>query len=82
MMGQRLIFVFGQLLFTLFLLAPAAGMAILVLAATQWLVGLAAAAILATGIALAIIVGEVWCGVWWLGQRFEKLDLSLELRDA
>jgi hypothetical protein len=28
----------------------------------------------------AILAGEVWLGVWWLGSRFEKLDLSTELR--
>jgi len=28
----------------------------------------------------AILAGELWCGLWWLGGRFEKLDLSREIR--
>ena len=27
-------------------------------------------------IALAILAGELWCGLWLLGQRFEHYDLS------
>jgi hypothetical protein len=39
-------------------------------------IGPAAAAIIATLAALAIVLFEAACGLWWLGGRFEKLDLS------
>jgi len=29
---------------------------------------------------LAVLLGELWLGLWFLGGRFEKLDLSSELR--
>ena len=27
-----------------------------------------------------ILLAEIGCGLWWLGGRFEKFDLSAELR--
>lgn len=79
-MGQRLIFVFGQLLVILLALCPAVIGAGLVIFASQWLIGATAAVILATILALVVLGAEVWCGLWWLGERFEKLDLATELR--
>jgi ABC-2 type transport system permease protein len=79
-MGQRLIFVFGNLVVVLTALLPAAFAAGLLIFSTQWLIGGPAAVILATVVVLAVLVAEVWCGIWWLGQRFEKFDLSAELR--
>ncbi|MBC7367946.1 MAG: hypothetical protein H7343_14230 [Undibacterium sp.] len=79
-MGQRLIFVFGQLLVILLALCPAVIGAGLVIFASQWLIGASAAVILATFLALVVLSAEVWCGLWWLGERFEKLDLATELR--
>jgi len=79
-MGQRLIFVFGQLLVILLALLPAVVGAGLLIFATQWLVGVTAAVILATVLALTVLTAEVWCGLWLLGERFEKLDLATELR--
>lgn len=79
-MGQRLIFVFGNLVVVLTALLPAACAAGLLIFSTQWLIGGTAAIILATVVVFAVLVGEVWCGIWWLGQRFEKFDLSAELR--
>ncbi len=78
--GQRMIFFFAQLLMMVVALLPAAAMAGAVVLALHWLVGLAAALAVAALAVLAVLVGEVWCGVWWLGGRFEKLDLSAELR--
>jgi ABC-2 type transport system permease protein len=78
--GQRMIFFFAQLLTMVFALAPAAGLAALLIFIGQWLVGPAAAVVIATLATLAVLLGEVWCGVWLLGDRFEKLDLSAELR--
>lgn len=78
LMGQRLIFGFGQVLVVLFALAPAAVGAGLLVFITQWLIGPAAAMIFATLTAIAVLLGELWCGLWWLGRRFERFDLSLE----
>ena len=80
MLGQRLIFVAGQLLVVGFALLPAALGALLLVFATQWLIGLVAAVALAAVAVLVILVAEVACGLWWLGQRFERFDLSSELR--
>ena len=80
MLGQRIIFVFGQLFVIVIALLPAvlgAGILIFVL---QWLVGLVVAVAITT-IAVVVILGaEIACGLWWLGQRFERLDLAAELR--
>ncbi|MBL9189000.1 MAG: hypothetical protein JNK23_16065 [Opitutaceae bacterium] len=79
-MGQRMIFFFAQLLTMIAALLPAAAVAAGTVLALHWLVGLAAALAIAALAGLAVLAGEVWCGVWWLGARFEKLDLSAELR--
>lgn len=80
LMGQRVIFGVGQLLTMLLALLPAVLVAGGLIFITQWLIGLPTAVVLATLVVLTILVGEIWCGLWWLGQRFEKLDLSAELR--
>jgi hypothetical protein len=74
--GQRLIFTFGQILATVIALVPAAVTAALIYVATQWLLGNAAALAIATAAVIAIIAGELWVGIWWLGERFEKFDLA------
>ena len=48
--------------------------------ATQWLIGAPAAIALATTVVLGVLGAEVGCALWWLGERFEHLDLSAELR--
>ena len=80
MLGQRIIFIAGQFLVVLFALLPAALGAFALIFATQWLIGLVAAACLAAVAVLVILVAEVGCGIWWLGQRIEQFDLSAELR--
>ena len=80
MMGQRLIFVGGQFLVLLFVLLPAALGAFALIFATQWLIGPVAAVAVAALAVLVILVAEIWCGLWWIGERFEKFDLSAELR--
>lgn len=80
LMGQRLIFVMGQLFIILLSLLPVLLGTALVIFASQWLIGLSAAVVLATALALTILAAEVACGLWWLGDRFEKLDLATELR--
>jgi ABC-2 type transport system permease protein len=82
LMGQRLIFVFGQVFLVLLMLLPAVVAASVLIFATQWIIGLAPAALLATLAVLVILGGEAWCGIWWLGHCFEKLDLSRELKNG
>jgi hypothetical protein len=79
-MGQRLIFVFLQLIVAGLALTPSALAAALLIFASQWLIGPAAAALLATGAVLTILGGEAVVGLWWLGARFEQFDLSSELK--
>jgi len=80
LMGQRLIFVFGQIFIIVLALIPAVATAALLVFSTQWLFGAAVAVIFATVVVLAVLIGEVWCALWWLGRRFERFDLSLEQR--
>jgi hypothetical protein len=80
LMGQRLIFVFGQFIVILTALLPASLTAFALIFATQWLIGAPAAIALATLVVLVVLAGEVWCALWWLGERFDRLDVSSELR--
>jgi hypothetical protein len=79
-MGQRIIFLIGQALVAAIALLPAALGAFLLFFTTRWIAGTPAAAILALIAVLAILGAEVWLGVRWLGGRFERFDLSSELR--
>jgi hypothetical protein len=78
--GQRIIFVAGQVLIVLLALVPAVLLAMLLIFASQWLIGVAAAVLLATFAVALVLVGEIWLGLWWLGMRFDRFDLSGELR--
>jgi hypothetical protein len=80
LMGQRLIFVFGQIFIIFLALIPAAVVAAGLIFVTQWIIGPAFAVILATVVVMAVMAGEVWCALWWLGGRFERFDLSVEQR--
>ncbi|MCX6955491.1 MAG: hypothetical protein NTV51_25360 [Verrucomicrobia bacterium] len=88
LMGQRLIFFVGQLLVMLVAVLPAAlgGASVFGLI---WLgFNLAGHAPLATApglvcaalVILVVLAAEIACALWWLGQRFERLDVSAELR--
>ncbi len=80
LMGQRLIFGFGQVLVVLIALLPAVGTAALLVFVTQWIVGPAFAVIFATAAVALVLLAELGCGLWWLGGRFETFDLSTEPR--
>jgi ABC-2 type transport system permease protein len=80
LMGQRLIFVFGQAVIIVLALIPAAATAALLIFTTQWIFGAVLAVIFATVVVVAVLIAEVWCALWWLGGRFERFDLSLEQR--
>lgn len=79
-MGQRLIFFGGQLVCLVVALLPALVLGGGTIFLTQWLIGLPAAVALATVPVLAVLVMEVWLGVRLLGPRFDRLDISAELR--
>jgi hypothetical protein len=79
-MGQRLIFFAGQFLCLLLALLPAGVVGVLTVFLTRWFLGLPAAVGLAVIPILLVLVGELCLGVWWLGPRFERLDISAELR--
>ena len=79
--GQRIFFVAGVFLTMLLSLLPAAVAAAIVFLGVQWTVGVpVVAGIAAAAVALAILCAEVWLVVLWLGGRFERFDLSAELR--
>lgn len=79
-MGQRLIFFAGQFVCLLLALLPAVALAGLTIFATQWLIGLPAAVALAALPVLLVFAGEVWLGLRLLGPRFDRLDISSEMR--
>lgn len=79
-MGQRLIFVAGQFLVTALALVPPLILGALAFGLLQWFAGIAIAGAVA-GVAMAwLLAVEAWLGIHWLGARFEKLDISSELR--
>jgi hypothetical protein len=82
LMGQRLIFGFGQVFVVCVALLPAAATAALLIFILHGWLNLAPAlcVALATLTVAVVLVGELWCGLWLLGQRFEKFDLSAEPR--
>jgi hypothetical protein len=79
-LGQRIIFIGGQLLVMLMALVPAALGAFALIFATQWLIGPVASVMIASIGVWVILAAEVAAGLWWLGRRFETFDLSSELR--
>jgi hypothetical protein len=80
LMGQRLILGIAQLLFALFVAAPSVGAAVLIIFASYWLVGVGPAIAIAALVVLPILAGEVAVGLWCIGDRFERFDLSAEIR--
>jgi hypothetical protein len=80
MFGQRLMFGIVQLLFALLVAVPAAGVAVLVYIASFWVLGISTGVVLATVAVVFILAAEAAVGLWFLGGRFERFDLSLENR--
>jgi hypothetical protein len=80
LVGQRLIFGVVQLVFALLVTIPAAGAAFLVIFSSQWILGVGPAIVLAALAVVAIMASEAVVGVWWLGERFDRFDLSAETR--
>lgn len=78
--GQRMLFFFAQTLTMVLALLPAGLFGWLLIFILWPFIGPAFAISVAAVVILAVLAGEVWCGIWLLGQRFERLDLSAELR--
>jgi hypothetical protein len=78
--GQRIVFVGALFLVLAIALLPAVIAGGVVLLVVQWLVGFPLA--IATGVivVLAILGTEIALGTRWLGNRFERFDLSAELK--
>jgi hypothetical protein len=79
-LGQRIFFVAGLFLATAGALLPAAIGAAAMFFATLWVVGAPIAAALGAVGALAVLCVEVGLAVVLIGRRFERFDLSAELR--
>ncbi len=78
-MGQRMIFAGGYLVVLATALLPAALVAAVPYFFVLWLAGSQAAALGAgAGAASLILIGELAAVVWWLGERYEQFDLSVE----
>jgi hypothetical protein len=74
--GQRILLMFGQLITLLIALAPAVLVAWLFIFASKWILGAGPALILGCLGAAVVLVGELWLGIWWLGTRFERMELA------
>jgi ABC-2 type transport system permease protein len=80
--GQRLIFLFGQLLVFIVALIPAAVVFGVVFLVAKMLVGLNIAIPLASAAAAVILAGEAALGVLLLGYLFDRFDVSAEMPGA
>lgn len=76
--GQRLIFVFGQILVMALALAPAAGVFALIFFLGKSVLGLAAVVSIGSIVAAIILAIEGSVGLMLLGKFFERFDLSAE----
>jgi ABC-2 type transport system permease protein len=79
-LGQRLVFLAGQIVLLALGMLPASVAAVGTFFAANWVVGPIAAAALAWLVVLTVLGVEIWAGVRWLGERFARFDLSSELR--
>lgn len=79
-MGQRLLFMAGQIFVLSLGLLPASIGAAIAFFVAAWLAGPVIAVVLAWLVVLTVLGVEVWAGVHWLGERFARFDLSSELR--
>jgi ABC-2 type transport system permease protein len=77
-MGQRLIFMIGQLVVFMVAMVPAVALFAGIFFLVKWLVGLAAAIPLASMAATIVLAAEAAVGVALLGWLFERFDVSGE----
>ncbi|HEY1794091.1 MAG TPA: hypothetical protein VGG34_14340 [Opitutaceae bacterium] len=78
--GQRLVFSLMQFLISLLVLVPAAAVAVLVCFCSYRTLSLPGGMLLGCAFALFMLGGEAAVGLWYLGERFERLDLSTDTR--
>ncbi|MEY4938326.1 MAG: hypothetical protein RIQ93_61 [Verrucomicrobiota bacterium] len=78
--GLRMLFFFAQLLTMVLALLPAAAFAALLIFILHPFMGPAWALNVGASAAVVIIAAEVWCGLWLLGERFDKYDISGDQR--
>jgi ABC-2 type transport system permease protein len=79
-MGQRIIFMVGQLVVTALALVPAVIVGGVLYLLVNWAAGFTAAFVVSVIALFAVLSAEVWTGIRLLGDRFEEFDLSAELR--
>jgi hypothetical protein len=79
-MGQGIFFLAGQLVVMVLTLVPAAMAAGAIYATSHWMIGDGVAMLLAAVGACAVLGAEISFGLALLGARFERFDLSAELR--
>jgi ABC-2 type transport system permease protein len=80
MFGQRLVFGIMQVLFAVVAFLPAAGYAALVYVSSFWKLGPSGGIVLATAAALLTFAVEASIGLWFLGERLDRFDLSIDSR--
>lgn len=80
--GQRMIFFFAQIVTMAVALLPAGAVAFGLIGLVWGFLKLPLTVAIHTAAipVLLILVAEIACGLWLLGERFEQLDLSAELR--
>jgi hypothetical protein len=76
--GQRLIFMFGQLLVMALALAAPMGISLLIFYFGKNVLGFGGAAAIASVVSALILAGEGTVGLMMLGNFFERFDLSAE----
>lgn len=79
-MGQRILFMVVQMLTLIIMLLPVSIVGGIAFFVVHLLAGNVIAAAVALLLGIAVLATEIGVGVWLLGSRFEKLDLSQELR--
>jgi ABC-2 type transport system permease protein len=77
-MGQRIIFAFGQFFVFLGALLPAGMAFVIFYFLSRMLVGEVLAVPIGAFWATVVLAAEAWFGLLWLGKLFEKIDLSQE----
>jgi len=77
--GQRIIFMLGQILVLLLALVPAGLTFTIIFLVAKLLVGLTLSIPLAASAASLVLAAEAALGLLFLGQLFDRFDLSSEL---
>jgi hypothetical protein len=79
-MGQRILFMVIQMLTLIIMLLPVSIVGGIAFFVVRLLAGNVVAGAVALLLGVVVMAAEIGVGIWLLGNRFEKLDLSQELR--